>query len=111
METRITEGDGEFVVEARRTFATMGEAQSFVSTFHAGAKVDRRKMRPRAFDKFCEYMPDSSTTHRRAKCNICLKLHGHIAGVTESTFTLEWMVSEAHQDEARDRENRDQNKK
>ena len=51
METKITEGDGEFVVEARRTFATMGEAQSFVSTFHAGAKVDRRKMRPRAFDK------------------------------------------------------------
>ena len=106
METKIIEGaDGEFVVHAQKTFKTMGEAQSFISTFHGGEKVDRRKTRPRAFDEFCEYLPNSSSTYRRAKCNICVQLHGHIAGVTESTFHLEWTVSEAYQDESREREN------
>ena len=97
METTIVEKDGEFVVQVRRTFKTMDEAQSFAANVHCSEKVDRRKMRPRAFDEFCEYMPDSTSTHKRAKCKICVKLCGHIVGVTESTFNIEWVVGEAHQ--------------
>jgi hypothetical protein len=104
METTITEEDGVFTVQVRRAFKTMDEAQSFAASVHC-EKVDRRKLRPRAFDEFCEYTPESTSTHKRAKCKICVKLHGHVAGVTESTFTLEWVVGETHQGDVREREN------
>ena len=106
METKITNENGAFVVHVRREFSTMEDAQRFVATVHfGGEKVDKRKMRPRAFDEFCEYLPDSTRTLKRAKCNICIKLHGHIAGVTEATFNLEWKVGDEHQAELKEREN------
>ena len=94
------------VVRKNGTFKTAEDAQHYAASMQlGGAKVDRRKLRPRAFDEFCEYLPDSTRTRRRAVCKICAKLHGHIRGVTESTFTLEWVVSEEHQDEVKEREN------
>lgn len=106
METKITNEDGAFVVHVRREFSTMEDAQRYAATVQfGGEKVDKRKMRPRAFDEFCEYLPDSTRTLKRAKCNICIKLHGHILGVTDSTFNLEWKVGDEHQTELKEREN------
>ena len=106
MQTNITEEHGRFVVQVRREFTTMEEAQHFAASVQfGGEKVDRRKLRPRVFDEFCEYLPDSTLTHKRAKCKICFHLYGHIRGISESTFTLEWHLGADHQAEAKDREN------
>ena len=107
METKITtEADGSVVVHVRREFRSMEDAQRYAATVQFGGdKVDKRKLRPRAFDEFCEYLPDSTCTLKRAQCNICVKLFGHISGVTESTFTLEWTVGQDHQHELKEREN------
>jgi hypothetical protein len=106
METKITTEDGCFVVHVRREFTSMEEAQRYAATVQfGGEKVDKRKLRPRAFDEFCEYLPDSTSTLKRAQCNICVKLHGHVSGVNESTFTLEWTVGQDHQNEVKEREN------
>ena len=107
METKVTsEEDGSFVVQVRRTFRSMEEAQHYAATVQfGGEKVDKRKLRPRAFDEFCEYLPDSTRTLKRAQCKICVKLFGHMSGVTQSTFTLEWTVGQDHQHEVKEREN------
>ena len=103
METRVAQENGKFVVHSRREFDTVEDAQAFASTLFG--KVDRRKIRPRKFEEFCEYTSDSTATRKRAVCKICLKLYGHIIGVTESTIHLEWSVGEPHQADNKEREN------
>ena len=101
--------NGKYVATVTsKEFETMEQAQTF--TQECGQigrpKQDLRKIRYRAFEEFCEMLPEQTSTEKRAKCKICVKLYGHVKGLAESNIVVKWTVGKGHTSDIRDRENR-----
>ena len=78
-----------------KEFDSMEQAQMFVQECGqiGRPKQDLRKVRPRLFDDFCEMLPEhTSSSEKRAQCKICVKLYGHVKGLTDSHIILKWKV-------------------